>query len=80
MMSTLSALILQGPPTPEKLHQAETWARKALSIIEQSKPKSGSDNGLCEQALAVTFFNLASIREVRPLQTSIHPKLTHSTR
>jgi len=66
-MSTLSALILQGSPTPERLHQAEAWARQALSIIEQSKPKSSLDNGLCEQALAVTFFNLASIREVRPL-------------
>jgi hypothetical protein len=66
MMNNLSELILRGTLTPEKLHQAEAWARKALEVIEKTKAGAGymADLSMCEQATAVTLFNLASIREV----------------
>ncbi|KAA1472550.1 hypothetical protein DENSPDRAFT_838861 [Dentipellis sp. KUC8613] len=69
LMNNLSELIMRGAPTPEKLHQAEAWARNALALIEKTKssnPKKQNDElQVCEEALAVTLFNLASIQEMR---------------
>ena len=55
---------MRGKPTTQNMHNAETWARKALSILEDTRAKAQSPVDLCEQALAVTLFNVASIREV----------------
>ncbi|KAI0029123.1 hypothetical protein K488DRAFT_57122, partial [Vararia minispora EC-137] len=66
MMNNLSELILRGKLTPEKIHQAEAWARKALEVIDKTKAGASYLSGvsMCEQATAVTLFNLATIREM----------------
>ncbi|THH19114.1 hypothetical protein EW146_g1984 [Bondarzewia mesenterica] len=68
LMSNLSELLMRGSPTPQKLHQADAWARQALSVIEKTQKNSRGPPGdleTCEQALAATLFNLASLREMR---------------
>ncbi|KAI0066840.1 hypothetical protein BV25DRAFT_1795961 [Artomyces pyxidatus] len=65
LMSNLSDLFMRGARTTATLHQAEAWARQALSLIEKTRSKSGNGIDICEQAFAVTLFNLGSIREAR---------------
>lgn len=64
-MTSLSELLMRTP-TPEKLHQSEAWASKALGLIEKTQKQAKGTESICEQALAVALFNLGSIREVRP--------------
>lgn len=65
-MNNLSELIVRGTPTPEKLHQSEAWAKKALDIIESTKrnTKDTDKLSICELALAAVYFNLGSLREM----------------
>ncbi|KAI0052142.1 hypothetical protein FA95DRAFT_1553815 [Auriscalpium vulgare] len=73
LMSNLSELFMRGASTAAKLHQAEAWARQALALIEKTKARSNSRSDelqICEQALAVTLFNLGAIREMSKDPTS----------
>lgn len=66
-MNNLSDLIMRGAPTPERLHQAEAWAKQALAIIQKTKATSSGHPErtlTCEHALAAVLFNLGSLREV----------------
>ncbi|KAI0319235.1 hypothetical protein OF83DRAFT_1111472 [Amylostereum chailletii] len=64
LMSNMSELFMRGAATPESMHQAEAWAGKALSIVEGTRAKAGVPVDTCEQVLAVTLFNIASIHEM----------------
>jgi hypothetical protein len=64
-MNNLSELFMRNTPTPAALHQSEAWARQALSLLQ----KTEGNARVCEEALAVVLFNLASLREVCTLST-----------
>ncbi|ETW78062.1 hypothetical protein HETIRDRAFT_325616 [Heterobasidion irregulare TC 32-1] len=70
LMSNLSELLMRGSPSPQKVHQAELWAKQGLSVIEKTQKNARGSRSeseglqICEEVLAVTLFNLASIREV----------------
>lgn len=58
-------------PSAKKLHQAESWAKQALGIIEKTRdaPAGASarhEAEACELALAATLFNHGIIQEVIP--------------
>jgi hypothetical protein len=63
-MNNLSELIMRGEPTPEKLHQAEAWAKQGLSILEKTKQTSREQISTCELALVYAYFNLGILHEV----------------
>ncbi|KAG6336985.1 hypothetical protein ID866_2086 [Astraeus odoratus] len=76
IMNNLSELIMRRPPTPEIRHQAEAWARQALSVIERAEkeplPRKGwftsaGNIGVretCDQVLGVVLFNIGMLREM----------------
>lgn len=67
-MSNLSELIIRNSSTPDKLHQADAWAKQALDVIKKTKETARGDPkrlSTCEHALAAVLFNLGSLREVR---------------
>jgi hypothetical protein len=67
LMNNLSELIMRGTPTPDKIHQAEAWARQAEGIIQKTKESTKGDSDrakICEYALAAVLFNLGSLREM----------------
>ena len=37
LMSNLSELLMRGSPSPQKVHQAELWAKQGLSVIEKTQ-------------------------------------------
>ena len=65
-MTNLVDLIIQTDPekNPDKLHQAQAWAQKALAVVEDARKSSKEEEPLCETALAVVFFNLAVLTQV----------------
>ncbi|KAI9507588.1 hypothetical protein F5148DRAFT_1203714 [Russula earlei] len=66
LMSNLSELFMRSTPTPTALHQSESWARQALSLLQKTQANAGlsDDVRVCEDALAVILFNLGSLREM----------------
>ncbi|KAH7905328.1 hypothetical protein BJ138DRAFT_1164970 [Hygrophoropsis aurantiaca] len=79
LMNNLSELIMRSPPSPEIIHQAESWARQALGTIERAEADAekskrswfGSGNSadkdgkeLCEEVLGVVLYNLGSLKEM----------------
>lgn len=67
-MGNLSELILRRPgnPTPERLHQAEAWAKQALVVVQKTR-KQHEPTAMCEFAYAAALFNVGMMREVRLL-------------
>jgi hypothetical protein len=65
-MTNLSELIVrsQQNPSSKTLHQAETWAKKALDIAMHSKESTSAQHPTCEIAFAVALFNIAALRRV----------------
>jgi hypothetical protein len=64
LMGNLSELISRGQPTPERLHQAEAWAKQALGILQRATEDTKGQSAICEEALVAAFFNLAALKEV----------------
>ncbi|KAL1695662.1 hypothetical protein GGG16DRAFT_108848 [Schizophyllum commune] len=66
LMTNLADLIIQTDPekNPDKLHQAQAWAQKALAVVEDARKSSEEEEPLCETALAVVFFNLAVLTQI----------------
>lgn len=65
-MGHLSELIIRGGtgPPSERLQQAEAWARKSLSIAQNTKRLSPHQIPMCEIAYAVALFNVGMMREL----------------
>jgi hypothetical protein len=69
-MNNLAELLIRTSPTPERLHQAEEWAKQAVSVIEKTRTSVGGKSNsppTCEETLAAVLFNIGSLREVREL-------------
>lgn len=66
LMTNLADLILRtdAEKNPDKLHQAQAWAKKALAVVEDARRSSKEEVPLCETALAVVFFNLATLAQM----------------
>jgi hypothetical protein len=66
MMGHLSELIIRGGKgaPSERLQQAEAWARKSLSIAQNTKRLSPHQIPMCEIAYAVALFNVGMMREL----------------
>jgi hypothetical protein len=62
-MNNLSELFVRESPTPDKLHQAEAWAKQALGIVQRIK-ETAHQLSVCESALAAILINLGTLREV----------------
>lgn len=73
LMTNLSELIVrsQQNPSSKTLHQAETWAKKALDIAMHSKESTSAQHPTCEIAFAVALFNIAALRRVRHIFPSL---------
>lgn len=63
MMGNLSELIIRGKPTPEKLQQAESWAKQSLAILQRTR-RQYEPIPICEYAYAAALFNIGMLREV----------------
>lgn len=66
-MNNLSELIMRGTPTPEKIRQAEAWARQAEGIIKKTTESMKGEPGrtqICGYVLAAVLFNLGAMREM----------------
>lgn len=65
MMGNLSELILlmPGKPGPDRLHQAESWAKQALLTVQKMR-KQHEMVPMCEIAYAAALFNVGMMREV----------------
>lgn len=74
LMTNLSELIIRSQHNPgsKALHQAETWATKALDIAMHSKESTSAQHPTCEIAFAVALFNIAALRRVCPVIPSNH--------
>jgi hypothetical protein len=80
-MNNLSELIIRGAPTPEKIHQAEAWAKQADSVIQKTKQLAKGEPErakLCEHVLTAVLFNLASLREVLYFLMTLHRRADSS--
>jgi hypothetical protein len=64
LMSNLAELLIRTSPTPEKLHQAEEWAKQASAVIQRTTRATSSLPTTCEHALSAVLFNLGALREV----------------
>ena len=67
-MNNLAELLIRTSPTPERLHQAEEWAKQASTVIEKTRASVGGKSNsppTCEETLAAVLFNIGSLREVR---------------
>lgn len=67
LMNSLADSLLLGSPTPEKRVRAETWIRKAIAVVNDTKRDNKRDPEAishCELVLAAALFNLGSMREV----------------
>lgn len=69
-MNNRADLALQPAPTPEARAEAQEWALRALTTLENmdtSKVNAKSDVlGTCETTRVAVLFNLGSLAEVRP--------------
>ncbi|KAK0474213.1 hypothetical protein IW261DRAFT_1499438 [Armillaria novae-zelandiae] len=63
MMGNLSELIIRGKPTPEKLQQAESWAKQSLAILQRTR-RQYEPIPICEYAYAAALFNIGMLREM----------------
>ncbi|KAJ7158183.1 hypothetical protein C8R43DRAFT_360340 [Mycena crocata] len=64
LMSNVAELVIRGDPTAERQKYAETWAQKALSILQTARKKSKEPIPICEHALAAALFNAGILREM----------------
>lgn len=64
MMSHLADMILAKSTDAHSLHQAEAWAKKALDVLATARKHTSAKIPTCETALAVSLFNIGTIREV----------------
>ncbi|KAK7045419.1 hypothetical protein VNI00_007672 [Paramarasmius palmivorus] len=65
LMGSLSELLMRGPPSPERLHQAEAWASQALAVITKARGEAGGTKiDTCEMAYAMALFNVAAFKEM----------------
>jgi hypothetical protein len=66
-MNNLAELLVRNSPTPERLHQAEDWAKQAKGVIDKTRELVGGKSAsppTCEETLAAVLFNIGSLREV----------------
>ncbi|KAF5358836.1 hypothetical protein D9757_014253 [Collybiopsis confluens] len=64
LMMNLSELIMRGQPTPQVLHQAESWATQALGVTKKARRELSKPADLCEEVYAAALFNVATFREM----------------
>ncbi|KAF5374399.1 hypothetical protein D9757_011841 [Collybiopsis confluens] len=57
-------LIMRGQPTPQVLHQAESWATQALGVTKKARRELSKPADLCEEVYAAALFNVAAFREM----------------
>ncbi|KAF8884866.1 hypothetical protein CPB85DRAFT_1337628 [Mucidula mucida] len=65
LMGNISELILHRPGklTPERLNQAESWAKQALGTLQKTR-KLHEPIPICEVAYAAALFNVGFMREI----------------
>jgi hypothetical protein len=64
LMNNIAELIVRGDPTTERQKYAESWAQKALSILQTTRKNTKEPIPTCELALSVALFNAGMLREV----------------
>ncbi|KAF5373204.1 hypothetical protein D9757_010564 [Collybiopsis confluens] len=64
LMMNLSELIMRGQPTPQVLHQTESWATQALGVTKKARRELSKPADLCEEVYAAALFNVATFREM----------------
>ena len=67
-MNSLADTLLLGSPSPDRRTQAESWVKKSIAVIEDTKGNNKQNpegTAHCELVLAAALFNLGYMREVR---------------
>ncbi|KAL4247743.1 Protein Mrg3-like protein [Abortiporus biennis] len=68
IMNSLADCLVQHSPTPQRREQAESWIKKAIAILSETKstiPINDIDSQKeCDVVLASSYFNIASLREM----------------
>lgn len=62
-MNNIAELVIRSDRNPERLHQAEQWARRGLAKIETTRKGSMVPIPTCELALTAALFNNGAITE-----------------
>lgn len=66
-MNYVAEVLVRISPTPERREQAESWVKKALTLLLRAKSAADAGEetrGEIDQLLASTLYNLGSFREV----------------
>jgi len=66
MNSLASSLAQAASPSPERLSQAETWAKKAIAVVDAAKASEKDSEVLqqCNGVLVAALFNMGSLKEM----------------
>ncbi|KAJ7276069.1 hypothetical protein B0H12DRAFT_1083468 [Mycena haematopus] len=64
LMNNIAELLVRGDVTPERQTHAETWAQKALSLLQSARKNAKEPIPICELALCAALFNAGMLREL----------------
>ncbi|KAF8187005.1 hypothetical protein K438DRAFT_1835443 [Mycena galopus ATCC 62051] len=64
LMNNIAELLVRGDPTAERQKHAETWAQKALSLLQTARKNTKEPIPTCELALSAALFNAGMLREL----------------
>ncbi|KAF7360319.1 hypothetical protein MVEN_00761400 [Mycena venus] len=64
LMNNIVELTVRGTPTAERQLYAETWAHKALSLLQAARKDTKEPIPICELALCAALFNAGMLREL----------------
>jgi len=67
LLNSIAETLVDGPPTPEAVDQAERSVSQAVELIELRRKRTDAVNGerdYCEMVLAAALFNWGALREM----------------